>query len=153
MHSADGAVSLAELRGRVVPIYFGYMNCPDICPMTLSVLGTALRALDEGELQTVQALFISLDPQRDDLPRLSEYARYFHPRIEGVTGSPAELAEVARRYRVVATRVPVGGEDQYTLDHTSRLALVDRNGRLARMIPDGMPPPVITEAIRGLLSQ
>ena len=153
LRSADGDVSLAELRGRVVPIYFGYMSCPDICPMTLSVLGTALRALEEGELQKVQALFISLDPHRDDLPRLSEYARYYHPRIQGVTGSQAQLDEVARRYRVVVSKVPTGGEGQYTLDHTSRLALVGRDGRLARMIPDGIPPPVVTEAIRHLLNR
>ena len=86
LQSAEGAVSLADLRGRLVPIYFGYMSCPDLCPMTMSVLGSALGALDDSESRRVQALFISLDPPRDDLQRLSEYARRFSSTNRGCHG-------------------------------------------------------------------
>lgn len=153
LQSVEGTVSLRSLRGQVVPIYFGYMSCPDLCPMTLSALAVAMRSLEEAERERVQALFISLDPERDDLPRLSDYARHFHPRIEGVTGSPAVVAEVAGRYRVVVAKVPGADADRYTLDHTSRLALVGRDGELRRLMPDGTPPAEIAAAIRDLLAE
>ncbi len=152
LQSAEGTVSLAELRGKVVPVYFGYMSCPDLCPMTLTALGAALGRLDDAEREQVQALFISIDPKRDDLERLSEYARYFHPRIEGVTGSPETISEIARRYRVVFAEAPANTANFYTLDHTSRLALIDREGQLQRLLPDGTPPADIAEAIRQLLA-
>ena len=153
LQSAGGEVRLASLRGKVVPVYFGYMSCPDLCPITLSVLGAALRRLDDPELEQVQALFVSLDPDRDDLERLSQYARYFHPRIIGVTGTPEVLNDVARRYRVAFFRVPGSTPEQYTLDHTSRLVLVGRGGEMQRLLPDGTPPEEVASAIRELLQR
>lgn len=151
--SSDGEVSLASLRGKVVPVYFGYMSCPDLCPTTLSVLGAAMRSLKDAQLEHVQALFVSLDPERDDLARLSEYARFFHPRITGVTGTPEVLRDVARRYRVTFARVPGKAHGQYTLDHTSRLVLVGRSGEMQRLLPDGTPPEEVATAIRELLAR
>lgn len=153
LQSSEGEVSLAALRGKVVPIYFGYMSCPDLCPMTLSVLGAALGQLQAAELEQVQALFVSLDPERDDPARLAEYARYFHPRITGVTGSPAVLQDLARRYRVSFARVPGNTAESYTLDHTSRLVLVDPEGKMRRLLADGTPADAVASAIRALLAR
>jgi len=153
LESSDGTVSLTELRGKVVPLYFGYMSCPDICPITLSVLGAALASLDDAERNQVQALFVSLDPQRDSPEQLAAYAQHFHPTIIGLTGSADTVAEVANRYRVRFAMVPSSSNGSYTLDHTSRLVLIDRQGQMRQLIPDGSPPEQVAAAIRSVLAQ
>jgi protein SCO1/2 len=153
LQSAEGTVRLAEYRGKVVPLYFGYMSCPDLCPMTLSALGAALGLLDDAEREQVHALFISIDPKRDDLERLSRYARHFHPQITGVTGSSETIGDLARRYRIAFAESAADAPGFYTLDHTSRLALIGREGNLERFLPDGTPPVQIAEAIRLLLAR
>ena len=92
LDSVAGPVRLADLRGQVVLIYFGYTTCPDICPTNLAFLAAALRELTPDELQRVRVLFVSVDPERDDTPRLAVYAAYFHPNIQGVTGAPEQVA-------------------------------------------------------------
>lgn len=149
--SAEGDVSLASFRGKVVAVYFGYMSCPDLCPTTMSVLGGALRLLDEAEAEQVHGLFVSLDPERDDLHGLLAYARYFHPRITGVTGPPDAIEAIAKRYRVQFARVPGRAPGEYAVDHTSRLVLVGRDGTMRRLLPDGTPPEAVVDAIRALL--
>lgn len=148
---AGGKVSLAALRGKVVPVYFGYMSCPDLCPTTLGSLGAALRLLDDTDREQVQALFISLDPERDDVQRLAEYAHFFHPTIIGTTGPPDVLEDIARRYRVTVSQVAGDEKGQYTLDHTSRLILIGRGGKMQGLLADGTPAEEIAAAIRELL--
>ena len=99
--SADGPATLADQRGRVVLIYFGYASCPDICPTSLAFITAALRALTPAELERVRVVFISVDPARDTPEKLKQYAGHFHPNIIGVTGSPGTLADVATRYGAV----------------------------------------------------
>ncbi|MCU7813331.1 MAG: SCO family protein, partial [Candidatus Thiodiazotropha sp. (ex Notomyrtea botanica)] len=78
LHSSQGKFSLQQLRGKVVLLFFGYTQCPDVCPTALSVLAQALNELSEDELQSVQAVFVSVDPKRDSFEALDEYVSYFH---------------------------------------------------------------------------
>ena len=93
--SDKGPVRLEDFRGKVVPIYFGFTHCPDVCITSLSAIAAALDKLTDDERSQIQPLFISIDPERDDPARVGEYARYFDPSIIGLTGSLDEVSKVA----------------------------------------------------------
>lgn len=98
LQSADGPVSLSDFRGKVVLIYFGYTSCPDVCPTSLGALSAALKQLSPREMDRVQPIFISVDPERDTPGKMVEYVHYFHPKMIGVTGSIEQVRKVADRY-------------------------------------------------------
>ena len=148
LQSGRGAAGLADLRGKVVLMYFGYTWCPDICPTNLAVMSQALAALTPEELAEVQVLFVSVDPERDSLERLEEYTAYFHPNILGLTGSPDALDRVVRQYGAayrVAERDSGGG---YLVDHSAFTYLVDPRGRLVETLEHASAPSQILGAIR-----
>ena len=153
MQSSEGPVSLQDLRGRVVALYFGYTRCPDVCPTSLAFLAQALNELRDEELPSVRGLFISVDPKRDTLSAIAEYAAYFHPNIIGVSGSEAQLAAVARGYGAKYYEVEL--EDSasgYSVNHSAVTYLIAPDGALRFIFPHGTPPSVILEAIRYLLA-
>jgi protein SCO1/2 len=118
-----------EFRGRYMLVYFGYTFCPDVCPTTLAAVAGALDALGP-KADRVQALFITVDPQRDTPAVVRDYAAAFSPRIKGLTGSPDQIAKVAGEYRVYyAPQRSQGAGDAYTVDHSSILYLMDPDGR------------------------
>lgn len=153
LDSAAGTLELKDLRGQVVLIYFGYTWCPDICPTSLAFIAAALKGLTPEEQAQVQVLFVSVDPERDDPKRLAEYAAYFHPRIRGVTGTPAQLAGAARLYGAAYHRAEDSNSAMgYTVDHSAYTYVVDRQGRLARTLEHATPAPTIMAAIRAVLT-
>lgn len=151
LQSAHGPVSLQDLRGKVVLIYFGYTYCPDICPTSLAATADGLRQLRPEELARVVVLFVSVDPERDTPARLQEYAAFFHPNITGVTGTPAALAEVAARYGAFYARQSVDTAGGYVVDHTGDTYVVDAAGRLQAKIPHAAPPTAVAATIRTYL--
>lgn len=151
LQSGDGPVSLREMRGQAVLIYFGFTFCPDVCPTSLVAIAQALSSLSPDERERVRALFISVDPERDTPQRVKEYAAFFHPRIIGLTGSPEAIAEVARRYRVFYQKQDVGSAGGYLVDHASWTQVVGPDGKLCTALPHGMPPPEIVRAVRACL--
>ncbi|MEW8660182.1 MAG: SCO family protein [Candidatus Thiodiazotropha endolucinida] len=153
LYSSQGKVSLKQFRGKVVLLYFGYTKCPDVCPTSLSIIAQALNELSEDELKSVHGVFISVDPKRDDIQVLDEYVRHFHPNLVGVTGSEAEVAEVARRYGAQYEEVALEGSDfGYAVNHSSVTYLITPEGDLRFMLPHQTPAFVILEAIRYLLA-
>ena len=153
LDSAAGSLDLADLRGKVVLLYFGYTSCPDICPTNLAIIAGALKELTPAELAHVQMWFISVDPQRDSPERLAGYAPYFHPNIRGVTGTPDQIALAARLYGAAYRRSATSDSAMgYTVDHTASTYLVDPHGRLVRTLDHATPSPVIVSAIRALLA-
>ena len=148
LQSLDGPVSLKDYRGKVVLIYFGYSMCPDICPTNLSLMAGALNQLSKEELQKVQGLFISVDPQRDTLERLAEYTQYFHPAIKGITGKPDDIAELSKRYGASYQKVVLDSATNYVVDHSSETYVIDPEGKLVERLPHGALPEQILTAIR-----
>jgi len=130
--------SLAEFRGKVVVIYFGYTFCPDVCPTDLAQIARALRYLGPRGAD-VQALFITLDPERDTPKLLRNYTRAFHPRLLALRGSEAETRRIARAFKVFYERVDPPGAGYYLINHAAYTFLIDRGGRYAGFIPPGTP--------------
>ena len=152
LQSADGPVSLHDFRGKVVAIYFGYTHCPDICPTTLSALSQAFKQLTPDELQQVQGLFISVDPERDSPQLASAYARTFHPRIEGLSGTPEAIAEVAKRYFVLYEKVPLDDSAMgYAVDHSSIVYVLDKHGVVQELARHSNSPDDLVQALRKAL--
>jgi protein SCO1/2 len=149
----DGRVALADYRGKVVVIYFGYAFCPDVCPTSLAAVAQAFSLLAPAELERVGGLFISLDPERDTTEILGNYAPFFHPAITGVTGSSAEIAQVARQYGVFYAKQKTDANGAYTVDHSSLTYIVAPDGSLAASLPHNTSPEAIAEAIRALLKK
>lgn len=149
LQSAAGPVSLQDYRRRVLLVAFGYTSCPDICPTTLATTAAALNLLSPAEAGRVAGLFVSLDPERDTLARLKEYVAFFHPALVGVSGSPADVATVAKQYGVFyAKHVTSSG---YSVDHSAEIFLVDGDGRLRKRMPYGTQPQQMAAEIRQLL--
>ncbi|MBL1257398.1 MULTISPECIES: SCO family protein [Methylocystis] len=125
--SQTGAqVNEKELLGKPYLIFFGYTHCPDVCHTTLFEMSEILRAL--GPDAKVGGLFVTVDPERDTPEVLKDYLANFDPRITGLTGPRAQLEPMLRSYRIYAKRAP-GKDEDYAVDHTTVVYLMDKNGR------------------------
>jgi protein SCO1/2 len=125
--SADGrSFGSADLKGRPYLVFFGYTHCPDFCPTALLDMTQAFKTL--GADKKIAGVFITVDPERDTAPVMKEYLEDFDSRIIGLTGSVSEIAVVEKAFRVYAKKVP-GPNDDYTMDHTGIVYLMDRQGR------------------------
>ncbi|MEW8030398.1 MAG: SCO family protein [Candidatus Thiodiazotropha sp.] len=142
---------LRQLQGKLVLLSFGYTYCPDICPTELANLAAVLNELDD-QAGRVQGLFVSLDPGRDTPEVLYDYVRYFNERLVGLTGSEADVAKVARQYRVNYQRHE-REDGGYSIDHSANLYLIDGKGKLTAVVPYGMPPKHILDLVRGLMAE
>ena len=121
------ARSLADFRGKVVMLYFGFVQCPDVCPTALTRAAAVMQQL--GPLATdVQVIFITVDPERDTPDLLREYLASFHPSFLALTGSADQIKAAADEFRVYFKKVPTGSS--YTMDHTALSYLFDRQGRI-----------------------
>lgn len=142
---------LRQFQGKLVLLFFGYTYCPDICPTELANLAAVLNGLD-GQAERVQGLFVTLDPTRDTPEVLHNYVRYFDERLIGLTGSEAEVAQVASQYRVNYRR-HAKADGSYSIDHSANLYLIDSQGVLSAVVPYGLPPTHVLDMVRGLLNE
>ncbi len=146
-------VSLHTFRGRVVLLYFGYTTCPDVCPMSLALLKQALQPLDTTEIEQVQGLFVTLDPERDSAVQLQHYTAFFHRNLLGLRGDEATTRAVAKQWQVGYQKQPSTSATGYLLAHTDFIYLLDRHGELAGLYRSTSAPTPITAAIRQLLAE
>jgi len=154
LQSSTGSVSLRDLRGKVVLLYFGYASCPDVCPLDLSTMADALEDMSEETRTRVQGLFVSVDPQRDTPQSLAEYTDFLHPNILGLTADEKTLREVAARYGVQYYRVELKGSDlPYAVNHSATTYLIDPEGTLRFIFPHNTPSSVLMEASEYILAQ
>lgn len=132
--SGGGLVNAASFRGRVVLLYFGYTYCPDVCPLTLGNIAKVLDRL--GRLKDwVRVLFVTVDPNRDDLDTLRAYTAQFSPLIEGLRGSPDQLAALARTYRIAYSVTPATKDHPYEVTHSAAIYAFDATGATRLLIP------------------
>ena len=110
-------------------VYFGFTFCPDICPMTLQTVADAIDILPGQKGQSVQPVFITLDPKRDTVETMSAYVSNFHSSMIGLTGTQDQVQKAADAYRVFFREAPIGEEGDYTVDHSGYLYLMNRSGR------------------------
>jgi protein SCO1/2 len=152
LQSEPGPVSLADFRGKVVVLSFGYASCPDVCPTTLGSIAAAMAQLSEAERASVQTIFVTIDPERDDANRMAEYTRHFYKDMIGLTGTPEQIAEVAKQYLVIYQKVPMPDSALgYAMDHSARIYVVDARGQLAALSHHGSPPADLAADIRDVL--
>jgi len=151
LQSPAGPVSLADQRGKVVLLYFGYTFCPDICPTSLSAIAQALSALTPAEMAKVKTFFISVDPERDTMDVLKVYAPFFHPSIVGLSGSSEQVAQVARLYGARYMKQKPDENGLYSVDHSAYIYVVAPDGKLAASLPHGTLPTQIVDMIRSQL--
>ncbi|OOE98222.1 SCO family protein [Salinivibrio sp. MA427] len=134
-------------RPRIV--YFGYTHCPDVCPTSLAVLSAALKSLPESTQKAVSPVFITLDPKRDTSEKAAEYAHFFHPLITGVSGSRAQIDQLAKRYGVLyrITELEDSAMD-YAVDHSSFFYFLSPDGELLEKIPHTLNPDMLVAAVQ-----
>jgi protein SCO1/2 len=145
--------SLADFRGKLIVLFFGYTHCPDVCPTTLADVARALAELGPDQAARVQVLFVSVDPERDTPAMLKAYVPYFHPAFLGLHGSPEEVAAAAKEFRIVYRRHVEAGASGYLVDHTAGSYVLDGKGRLRLFLPFAQPAPDIAHDLRLLLAE
>ena len=143
----DGkTITERDLKGRPFLVFFGYTHCPDVCPTTLFELSEVLRALGPDADKT-QALFVTVDPQRDSPAVMKDYLSSFDSHLRGVSGDPAQIEAVEKSYRVYAKKVPSANGD-YSMDHTALVYLMDKQGRFVAPFNLRRPPEEAAKDLR-----
>lgn len=141
--------TLADFRGKVVTLFFGYTQCPDVCPTALSGMSEVVGRLG-ADSERVQVVFVTVDPERDTPALLAEYVPLFDPRFLGLTGSPEDIAAVAKEFRVFY-RKSGDLEGHYTVDHTAGTYVFDPQGRLRLYLRHGETAETVAADIKALL--
>jgi protein SCO1 len=142
--------TLADFKGKVVVLFFGFTQCPDICPTTLGASAAALQLLG-SDADKVQVLFVTLDPARDTPEVLAKYAPAFNPSFIGLYGNESATAAAAKEFKVFFQKQPGSTPGSYTIDHTAASYAIDPQGRLRLYIKHGVTPEQLAADIRLLL--
>jgi len=142
--------TMADFRGKVVVIFFGYTHCPDVCPTTLSEMRQVMQMLG-SDAQRLQVLFVTVDPARDTPQLLSKYVPSFHPSFLGLYGDPAATEKVARDFKIFYRISPGKTADSYTVDHNAASLVFDPQGRLRLFINYGLGADKIAPDVKKLL--
>lgn len=148
--SNGGALKLADHRGKVVLLGFGFTSCPDVCPTTLAVLAQARKNLGD-RADELQVIYITVDPQTDTAARMKKYLANFDPSFIGGTGNEAQLSAVRQEYGILAQKKTVGAN--YTYAHSSYVYLIDRSGKLRALMPYGHKAEDFAHDVRALLAE
>lgn len=151
MTDAVGHVrTLADYKGKVVLVYFGYTHCPDVCPTSMAELAQAM-ALLKGDAKKVQVIMITVDPARDTPAVVDHYAKAFDPSFIGLSGTPEELAKTAKSFKTYYAKEPSKTPGQYAMNHSSMFYIIDQKGEARVILNSTVPPDVVAHDIKLLL--
>jgi len=142
--------TLADYKGKAVAVFFGYTQCPDVCPTTLAALAGAMKILGP-DADRVQVLFVTVDPERDTPELLAQYVPAFDPRFVGLRGDAAATERTAREFKIIYQKVPGTAPGRYTVDHSAGTFLFDPQGRLRVYEGNAASPEVFAHDLRALL--
>ncbi len=149
----DGqARSLADYKGKVVVVFFGFTQCPDVCPTTLAELAEVKRMLGADGTR-VQGIFVTIDPERDTAELLKAYAANFGPDIVGLRGTPEQTVAAAKEFKVFFSKVPGKTDTSYTMDHTAGSYVIDAKGRVRLFTRHGTGPQALADDLKILLAE
>lgn len=143
--------ALADFKGKIVVVFFGFTHCPDVCPTTLAELANVMKQLGD-DAKRVQVLFITVDPERDTQALLARYVPTFHPGFLGLRGDIAQTTATAREYKIVYEKRP-NPKGSYTVDHSAGTFIYDSRGRLRLFANYGLGADALTHDIRALLRE
>jgi protein SCO1/2 len=143
--------TLADFKGKVVILFFGFTQCPDICPTTLGASAAMLQLLG-SDADKVQVLFVTLDPARDTPEVLAKYTAAFNPSFLGLYGNAEATAAAAKEFKVFFQKAPGATPDSYTIDHTAASYAIDPQGRLRLYMKHGETPDQMAADIKLLLA-
>ena len=149
LETATGSLDTSTLDTDLMMIYFGYTYCPDVCPTELARMAQIYEGLDYDKTR-VSGLFVTVDPERDTIDAVTEYAEVFDPSFKGLAGDRTQIEQVMRQYQVYAQKV---GDDStaYTVDHSSRIYLMDRDARLMALFSMDTEIPTMIEKVKTFL--
>jgi protein SCO1/2 len=143
--------TLADFKGKVVVMFFGYTQCPDVCPTTMAEMANVVKELGPAG-KDVQVLFVTIDPERDTRELLAQYVPAFNPTFLGLYGDAAATARTAKEFKVFYAKVPGTTPGSYSMDHTAGSYVFDRNGKLRLFLRHGKGAATIVPDLRQLLS-
>ena len=144
--------TLADYRGKVGTIFFGYTHCPDVCPTTPSEMAEVMRLLGDKS-DRVQALFVTVDPERDTQELLANYVPAFDRRFVGLYGDLESTAKVAREFKVFYQKVPGGAPGIYTVDHSAGSFVFDAKGRIRLFVKHGQGAETLAQDLERLIDE
>jgi len=144
------ARTLADFKGQVVVMFFGYTQCPDVCPTTMAEMAAVMQQLGK-DADKVQVLFVTLDPERDTRELLAAYVPNFDKRFLGLYGDLPATEKVAKEFKVFYQKVPGKTADSYTLDHTAGSYVFDREGRIRLFLRNGQGTEPVVHDLKILL--
>lgn len=142
--------TLADFKGKVALIFFGYTQCPDVCPTAMAQAAQAIELLGD-KAKDVQVIMISVDPDRDTPEILSAYVQAFDPNFIGLTGSEDQLAKTARSFKAFYTKEATPKPKHYAINHTSAFYLIDKNGDSRAILGPTLTPEEMAHDIELLL--
>jgi protein SCO1 len=142
--------TLADFRGKAVVVFFGYTQCPDVCPTTLAALAEAMKGLGP-DADRVQVLFVTVDPERDTRELLAQYVPAFDRRFLGLFGDADATARVAKEFKIVYQKQPGTSAGSYTMDHSAGTYVFDPQGRLRLFVGLTQGPDVFAHDLREIL--
>lgn len=143
--------TLADFKGKVVFLFFGFTQCPDVCPTTMTEMANVLKELGP-QAKDVQVLFVTIDPERDTQELLAQYVPAFHPSFIGLYGTAEETARVAKEFKVFYAKSAGGTAENYGMDHTAASYVFDPQGRIRLYVRHGQGAAPIAQDIRRLLN-
>ena len=143
--------TMADFRGKAVVIFFGYTQCPDVCPTTMTGMAEAMKLLG-GDAAKVQVLFVTVDPERDTQQLLAQYVPVFNPSFLGLYADAQTIARTAQEFRVFYKKQPGSTPTTYTVDHSAGSYVYDPQGRLRLYIKHGEKPEVIANDLKLLIA-
>ena len=144
------ARTLADFKGKLVVMFFGYTQCPDVCPTTMAEMAAVMKELGP-QAEQVQVLFVTVDPERDTQALLAEYVPAFDKRFLGMYGDAAATAKVAKDFKVFYAKVPGKTPGSYTVDHTAGSYVFDRAGKIRLFVRHGQGAAPIVHDLKQLL--
>ena len=143
--------TMADYKGKVVVVFFGFTQCPDVCPTTLTEMDEALKLLGP-KADKVQVIFITVDPERDTAAVLAQYVPAFNPRFVGLRpADEAGLEKLAKDFRIYYKKVPGSKPGSYTMDHSAGSYVFDQNGQLRLYIKHAQGPEVLAHDLKNIL--